>query len=81
MYDNTTGRPLPDVCVVIGTANCGPTAPHTDASGRWSADVAASSNSTLWDLYFIKTGYQRQFRQITLPGGVSRTYIIFMRRG
>ncbi|TMB63933.1 MAG: hypothetical protein E6J49_00400 [Chloroflexi bacterium] len=81
VYDNTTGRPLPDVCVVIGTANCGPTAPHTDASGRWSADVAASSNSTLWDLYFIKTGYQRQFRQITLPGGVSRTYIIFMRRG
>lgn len=81
VYDNTTGRPLEDVCVVIGTTNCGPTAPHTDASGRWSADVAASSNSTLWDMNFIKAGYRPQPRQITLPGGVSRTYIIFLRRG
>jgi hypothetical protein len=81
VYDNTTGRPLEGVCIVIGTANCGASAPHTDVNGRWSADVAASSASTLWDLYFIRTGYQRQFRQVTLPGGVSRTYIIFLRRG
>lgn len=80
VYDATTGRPLPDVCIIIGTLNCGPSAPHTDQSGRWSADVAASSNSTLWDLYFIKQGFNTQFRQITLPGGQTRTYAIYLRR-
>ena len=80
VYDATNGRPLPGVCIIIGTLNCGPTAPHTDQNGRWSADVAASSNSTLWDLYFIKQGYSTQFRQITLPGGQTRTYAIYLRR-
>ncbi|HEY6959801.1 MAG TPA: hypothetical protein VI814_13335 [Candidatus Limnocylindria bacterium] len=80
VYDASTGRPLPDVCIIIGTLNCGPTQPHTDRNGRWSADVAATNNSTLWDLYFIKSGYVTQFRQITLPGGVSRTYAIYLRR-
>lgn len=80
VYDASTGRPLPDVCIIIGTLNCGPTAPHTDQNGRWSADVAASSAKTLWDLYFIKPGYLTQYRQITLPGGATRTYAIYLRR-
>ena len=80
VYDVTTGRPLADVCVVIGTLSCDPSAPHTDVNGRWSADVAASSASTRWDLNFIKTGYRNQPRQITLPGGVSRTYVIYLQR-
>ena len=78
VYDSTTSKPLEGVCVVIGTIDCGPDAPHTNALGRWSADVAASSASTKWDLMFLKVGYLVQTRQITLPGGVSRTYIIFL---
>lgn len=80
VYDWNTQRKLAGVCIIIGTLDCGPTAPHTDANGFWSADVAATNNATLWDLYFIKAGYQTQFRQITLPGGVSRTYAIYLRR-
>jgi hypothetical protein len=80
VLDYSTGRPLEGVCIVIGTLNCGPNAPHTNADGRWSADVAASSSSTRWDMYFIKTAYLTEHRQITLPGGVSRTYIIYLRR-
>ncbi|HYK99504.1 MAG TPA: hypothetical protein VEU77_14040 [Candidatus Acidoferrales bacterium] len=80
VYDVNTGRPLNDVCVVIGTLSCDPSAPHTDVNGRWSADVAASSASTRWDLNFIKAGYRNQPRQITLPGGVSRTYVIYLQR-
>ena len=80
VYDATSGRPLPGVCIIIGTLSCGPSQPHTDENGRWSADVAASSAKTLWDLYFFKTGYLTQFRQITLPGGATRTYAIFLKR-
>jgi hypothetical protein len=80
VYDATTRRPLEDVCIVIGTPDCGPTAPHTAADGRWSADVAASSAATQWQLIYMKTGYATVLQQITLPGGVSRTYIIYLRR-
>jgi hypothetical protein len=80
VLDATTGRPVPGVCVVIGTTNCGPSAPHTDRNGRWSADVAASSASTLWDMYFIKDGYITQFRKITLPGGRTAYYTIRLQR-
>jgi hypothetical protein len=80
VYDGSSGRPLDNVCVVIGTPDCGPNAPHTAANGRWSADVAASSSATQWTLLYIKTGYVTYNQQITLPGGVSRTYIIYLRR-
>ncbi len=81
VYDWTTLRPLADVCVVIGTLSCGPDAPHTDLRGRWSADVAATPATTQWDMLFIKAGFITQSRRISLPGGVSRTYAIYLRRG
>jgi len=31
-------------------------------------------------MYFTKAGYATQHTQITLPGGVSRTYTIYLRR-
>ena len=80
VYDAQTRRPLEGVCIVIGTPNCGTTAPHTAADGRWSADVAASSNATKWQLIYSKTGYATVLQEITLPGGVSRTYIVYLRR-
>jgi len=80
VYDAQTRKPLEGVCIVIGTPNCGPSAPHTAADGRWSADVAASSNATKWQLSYIKTGYTTVLQEITLPGGVSRTYIVYLRR-
>lgn len=78
--DLSSGRTLADVCIVAGAPNCGPNAPHTDASGRASVDVAASSASTRWDIIFIKSGYVTQSKSVTLPGGVSRTYVIYLVR-
>lgn len=80
VFDATSVKPLEGVCVVIGTLNCGPNAPHTDATGRWSADVAASDASTKWTMAFVKSGYVTQQVNITLPGGTSRTYFIYLRR-
>ena len=80
VYDAQTRKPLEDVCIVIGTPSCGPNAPHTAADGRWSADVAASSSATQWQLMYMKTGYATVLQQITLPGRVSRTYVIYLRR-
>ena len=80
VYDAQTRRPLEGVCIVIGTPDCGANAPHTAADGRWSADVAASSAATQWQLIYMKTGYATVLQQVTLPGGVSRTYIIYLRR-
>lgn len=80
VYDASTMRPLADVCIVAGALDCGPTAPHTDANGRASIDVAASAASTRWDILFIKAGFVTQTKSIRLPGGAIQTYPILLRR-
>ena len=82
VLDANTRRPIPDVCVVIGTANCQPGQPHTDANGRWAADVAASSFVTYWDVSLIKSGYTTLTRRLSLRAGSgSTTYSLSLRRG
>ena len=79
--DAQTRRPIPDACVVVGTASCLPGQPHTDANGRWAADVAASSSVTYWDVSVIKTGYGSISRRLSLRAGSgSTTYALTMRR-
>jgi hypothetical protein len=80
VLDASTGRPLADTCVVIGTATCDPTKPHTDANGRWSADIPVFSSATLWDMHFIKLGYTSQVQRITLTAGGIVTRQILLRR-
>ena len=81
VLDAQTRRPLPDVCVVIGTATCAPGQPHTDVNGRWAADVASSSNITYWDVSLIKTGYTSVSRRLSLRAGSgSTTYSLTLRR-
>lgn len=81
VLDAQTRRPVPDVCVVIGTANCQPGQPHTDANGRWAADVAASTAITYWDVSLIKTGYTTLSRRLSLRAGSgSTTYSLSIRR-
>jgi len=79
--DAQTRRPISDVCVVVGTANCLPGQPHTDANGRWSADVAATALVTYWDVSLIRQGYVTVSRRLSLRAGSgSTTYSISMRR-
>lgn len=80
VFDASTGRPLNGVCVVVGTASCVPGAPHTDASGRWSADIPVTAATTDWDMSFIKTGYVTLKRKLQLVAGGTVTYQIFLRR-
>jgi len=81
VLDTQTRRPVPDVCVVIGTASCQPGQPHTDVNGRWAADVAASSSVTYWDVSLIKSGYAPLSRRLSLRAGSgSTTYSLSIRR-
>ncbi len=80
VVDAQTRRPIADVCVVVGTSNCLPGQPHTDANGRWAADVAASAAVSYWDVSLIKPGYVTQSRRLALPGGRSTTFQISLRR-
>jgi uncharacterized membrane protein YgcG len=79
VLDASTGRPIPDACVVVGTASCAVGQPHTDASGRWTADVPVTNASTPWDMQFIKTGYFAQSRSITLSARQTVTFQIRLR--
>jgi hypothetical protein len=80
VLDGSTGRPIPGACVVIGTQNCLPSAPHTDINGQWSVDIPATTQTTLWDLYFSKAGYVFERRQLGLAAGRTVTFTILLRR-
>jgi hypothetical protein len=67
------GKPLADVCVIYGTTDCGPTRPHTNASGLWWIDFPRSDSlSHTWDFGFAMTGFatQRVFVDY-VPGAVN----------
>ena len=55
VLDATTGAPVPGVCIVIGSLDCGPNKPHSDAGGYWEATVTLQP---YWDFGWQKTGYQ-----------------------
>jgi len=50
------GKPLKNVCVVIGPNGCRPFSPHTDDRGYWFIDVA--EGHTTFDFYFEMPGHQ-----------------------
>jgi hypothetical protein len=80
VLDAFNNRPIPGACVVIGTQNCLPSAPHTDVNGLWSVDIPATTQTTLWDLYFSKPGYVFDRRQLGLAAGRTVTFTILLRR-
>ena len=63
------GQALPGVCVIVGTASCTADKPHTDATGRWTADVPMGSPTLLWDISLSKGGYLTVRRQFVLRSG------------
>lgn len=80
VYDSSSGRPLADVCVIVGTISCGAPWTLTDANGRWSADVPVTSATTSWDVSFVKTGYATLRRTLQLAAGRTSPYQVFLRR-
>jgi len=55
VLDATTGAPVPGVCIVIGSLDCAPDNPHSDAGGYWEATVTLQP---YWDFQWQKTSYQ-----------------------
>jgi hypothetical protein len=65
VVDDTSGRPLEDVCVIYGTLACGPEEPKTNSIGLWALDVPVTSNPIPWDLRFEFPGYRARSERIT----------------
>jgi hypothetical protein len=65
--DETTKKPLQDVCVVIATGgSCQPASPRTDSNGYWWIDLPANVD---WDFAWTKDGYTPVKRHLgTRPG-------------
>jgi len=55
VLDANTGAPVPGVCIVIGSLDCGSDKPHSDAGGYWEATVTLQP---YWDFQWQKTNYQ-----------------------
>jgi hypothetical protein len=55
VVDANTGRGVPGVCLVIGSLDCGPDKPHSDALGYWSVDL---TSQPYWDIKFQISGYR-----------------------
>ncbi len=80
VVDAFTGLPLPDVCLIVGSGECGPTKPHTDANGHWSIDVPLTTPTLNWDVTFIRAQYTTEYRRYLLRQGQSVTYVMRLRR-
>jgi hypothetical protein len=71
-----SGTPLSGVCVIVGTAACTPDKPHTDAAGRWSADVPMASPTLFWDVGLSKPGYVSVRQTFVLRTGQQVVYTV-----
>jgi hypothetical protein len=73
------GKPIENVCVVIGPVGCQPYSPHTDERGNYSFDVAASPLLTNYDFYFEMPGYRTVWLRMVPTG--STTFNAVLKRG
>jgi hypothetical protein len=49
VVDANTGVGIPGICLVIGSLNCAPDKPHSDANGYWAVDLTMQP---YWDITF-----------------------------
>jgi hypothetical protein len=70
---DSDGKPLQNVCVVIGPHGCKPFSPHTDARGYWFIDVA--EGHTTFDFYFEMPGHKTVWWR-TIPEGPTQFNVI-----
>ena len=56
--DATTGKPLEDVCVIIGPpVDCQENFVHSDEKGLWLVDLPVGGGGLSWTFSFSKPGY------------------------
>jgi hypothetical protein len=68
------GKPIENVCVVIGPVPCSQYAPHTDERGHYFVDIAAAGSQTVllaYDFYFEIPGRQTVWLRMTPTGATT----------
>jgi len=69
-----TGKPIENVCVVIGPVPCAQYSPHTDERGHYFVDIAAAGTQTVllaYDFYFEIPGRQTVWLRMTPTGATT----------
>ena len=75
------GKPIENVCVVIGPVPCAQYSPHTDERGHYFVDIAAAGSQTVllaYDFYFEIPGRQTVWLRMTPTG--SSTFNAVLKR-
>jgi uncharacterized RDD family membrane protein YckC len=75
------GKPIENVCVVIGPVGCAQYSPHTDERGHYFVDIAAAGSQTVllaYDFYFEIPGRQTVWLRMTPTG--SSTFNAVLKR-
>jgi hypothetical protein len=73
------GKPIENVCVVIGPVPCSQYAPHTDERGHYFVDIAAAGTQTVllaYDFYFEIPGRQTVWLRMTPTGATTFNAIL-----
>lgn len=68
------GKPIENVCVVIGPVPCAQYSPHTDERGHYFVDIAAAGTQTVllaYDFYFEIPGRQTVWLRLTPQGSTT----------
>jgi hypothetical protein len=76
-----SGKPIENVCVVIGPVPCAQYSPHTDERGHYFVDIAAAGSQTVllnYDFYFEIPGRQTVWLRMTPTG--SSTFNALLKR-
>ena len=64
--DASTGKPLEDVCVIIGPpVDCQENFVHSDEKGLWLVDLPVGGGGLSWTFSFSKTGYALSAKMAT----------------
>ena len=69
-----SGKPIENVCVVIGPVPCAQYSPHTDERGHYFVDIAAAGSQTVllaYDFYFEIPGRQTVWLRMTPTGSTT----------
>lgn len=69
-----SGKPIENVCVVIGPVGCGQYSPKTDERGHYFVDIAAVGTQTVplaYDFYFEIPGRQTVWLRMTPQGSTT----------
>jgi hypothetical protein len=61
-----SGKPIENVCVVVGPVGCQTHSPHTDERGNYFVDIALSTTTPVtFDFYFEIPGRESKWLRIT----------------